>query len=78
MRNPLQSRQVSSNLHQYLSEATLPTIRLASSAPPMPPENHKAHRNAVSVRPERYRKLEQMHRLNPEMFDDDVLACKPQ
>ncbi|KAF8587567.1 hypothetical protein K439DRAFT_1407360 [Ramaria rubella] len=43
------------NLKFYLAEAQLPSMIPGSTAPPMPPEGHKAHLNYLSVRPEDYR-----------------------
>lgn len=73
---PLTSREASHNMGQYLSEASLPQIRLAHTAPPMPPENHKSHRNFLSVRPARDRRLEQMYRLNDTYLEEDTMSCE--
>lgn len=67
---------VSSNVRQYVSQATVPKLRLAPSTPPMPEPGHKSHRNLLTVRPERYRRLEQMHRLNDAEFSAKVVSCE--
>ncbi|TDL27451.1 hypothetical protein BD410DRAFT_421136 [Rickenella mellea] len=74
MSNWMPKRHASSNMRDYLKNATLPKMPLAPSTPPMPPQKHKSHRNTLTVRPERYRKLHQIHLLTNSHFKDDVLT----
>ncbi|KAH8117411.1 hypothetical protein DFH11DRAFT_1574857 [Phellopilus nigrolimitatus] len=60
---------VSSNIQHYIAQASLPKLRLAPCTPRMPPENHKSHRNCLSIRPERYRGLRQMHSIKRAHID---------
>ncbi|THH05244.1 hypothetical protein EW145_g4943 [Phellinidium pouzarii] len=64
---------VSSNIQHYLAQATLPKLRLAPTTPPVPPDKHKAHRNFLTIRPERYRRLCQLHRIRNSHFDNYTL-----
>ncbi|KAI5124549.1 hypothetical protein M0805_003071 [Coniferiporia weirii] len=60
---------VSSNIQQYLAQAVLPNLRLAPCTPSMPPDKYKSHRNNLTIRPERYRKLRQIHRIKNNYVD---------
>ncbi|KAL6308990.1 hypothetical protein BKA93DRAFT_724538 [Sparassis latifolia] len=62
-----------SNLRLYLSRATLPKMHFAATAMPMPPEGHKAHMNQLTVIPQAFRRLENMHALG-RSFSEDVLS----
>ncbi|KAH9934790.1 uncharacterized protein B0H18DRAFT_487913 [Fomitopsis serialis] len=50
-------------LRAYLSQATLPPMKLASRAPPLPPSGHHSHRNVLSITPQQYRVLEKMYQI---------------
>jgi hypothetical protein len=66
---------VASNIQHYLANSNLPNMRLAPSTPPMPLAGHKTHRNYLSIRPERYRKLRHMHRFKNAYVDKATLDC---
>jgi hypothetical protein len=59
----------------YLVRAVLPEMTHGAYAPSMPPVGHKSHLNSLSVRPERYRKLESMKRLKSTYFERAVTQC---
>ncbi|KAI0928796.1 hypothetical protein AcW2_004685 [Taiwanofungus camphoratus] len=67
------SSPATKNLRWYLSQATLPTMSLNVSAPPMPPLGHKSHENTLSVIPNEYRVLEVMHCIKDPFFTETVL-----
>ncbi|KAL1743952.1 hypothetical protein HDZ31DRAFT_83060 [Schizophyllum fasciatum] len=57
--------RVMDNLRLYLRDAQLPDLVLDASAPTaLPPSGHKTHRNALSVRGERYRLLEHIREID--------------
>ncbi|KAL5511590.1 hypothetical protein ACEPAH_4807 [Sanghuangporus vaninii] len=60
---------VSSNIRLYLANAILPELILAPDAPSMPSERQKTHRINLAVRPERYRRLRNIHRIKREYLD---------
>ncbi|KAI4527845.1 hypothetical protein K523DRAFT_320698 [Schizophyllum commune Tattone D] len=62
--------RVMDNLRLYIRDAQLPDLVLDASAPPtaLPPSGHKTHRNALSVRGERYRLLEHINGIDMEEF----------
>ncbi|TRM59362.1 hypothetical protein BD626DRAFT_508096 [Schizophyllum amplum] len=65
--------RVMDNIRLYLSDAQLPDLVLDASAPTaLPPTGHKSHRNALSVRGERYRLLEHIRAFTEEEFVDMV------
>ncbi|PAV23708.1 hypothetical protein PNOK_0077600 [Pyrrhoderma noxium] len=63
---------VSCNVQEYLTTATLPELRVSRLAPPMPLPSCKSHRNTLNVRVERYRRLQQVHRLKRSRLDKQV------
>ena len=67
------------NLRLYLSEAVLPTMIHGSSAPPMPPDGHKAHLNHLAIQAEDYRSrfVKIVVPKDKNHFDDLVSECKP-
>jgi hypothetical protein len=66
------------NLKLYLSATVLPPMVHASSAPPVPPEGHKAHLNHLSIKPEDYRShfVKIVAPKSKGLFDKAVLSCK--
>ncbi|KAN0133751.1 hypothetical protein V8E53_008475 [Lactarius tabidus] len=48
------------NLRLYLSQATLPLMKMSRNAPQLPPSGHRSHNIGLTTRPERYRRLEFM------------------
>lgn len=66
---------VSYNVQEYLTTATLPELRVSRLAPPMPLPSCKSHRNTLNVRVERYRRLQQAHRLKRSRLDKQVNEC---
>ncbi|KAI9446481.1 hypothetical protein H4582DRAFT_1906054 [Lactarius indigo] len=46
------------NLRLYLSQATLPLMKMPRNAPQLPPSGHRSHNIGLTTRPERYRRLE--------------------
>ncbi len=48
------------NLRLYLSQATLPLMKMPRNAPQLPPSGHRSHNIGLTTRPERYRRLEFM------------------
>ncbi|KAF5391435.1 hypothetical protein D9757_001914 [Collybiopsis confluens] len=51
------------NLKCYVREAVLPRMINDRFAPPMPPDGHKSHLNNLTVRPESWRRLENIYSL---------------
>ena len=45
------------NLRLYLSQATLPLMKIPRNAPPLPPSGHRSHNIGLTTRPERHRRL---------------------
>lgn len=66
----------SQNLYAYLSQATLRPMKLARSAPPLPPRGHKSHLNKLSIMMRNYRTLETIHKIRNEVFSGDALDCE--
>ncbi|KAA1471198.1 hypothetical protein DENSPDRAFT_837132 [Dentipellis sp. KUC8613] len=60
------------NLRTYISQATLPALKLAACAPPVPPPGHKSHANVLSPRLNKDRRLHTMFQLD--MKEDEILA----
>ena len=69
------ARPVASNIQAYVNGATLPPILYSIDAPKRPPEGHKSHKNSLAIRPEQYRKLRRMDRVDAEVINNQVLAC---
>lgn len=46
------------NLRLYLSQATLPLMKIPRNAPRLPPSGHRSHNIGLTTRPERFRRLE--------------------
>jgi len=46
------------NLRLYLSQATLPLMKIPRNAPRLPPSGHRSHNVGLTTRPERYRRLQ--------------------
>ena len=46
------------NLRLYLSQATLPLMKIPRNAPRLPPSGHRSHNIGLTTRPERLRRLE--------------------
>ncbi|CAL1704794.1 unnamed protein product [Somion occarium] len=63
-------KRAPSNLQEYISKAILPSMAIASCAPQLPPQGHGAHRNHLTARPEIWRRLEVLHSIVPEYFDN--------
>ncbi|KAI0006010.1 hypothetical protein BJV74DRAFT_13858 [Russula compacta] len=51
------------NLRLYLSQATLPLMRIPRNAPRLPPSGHRSHNIGLTTRPERCRRLESIQAL---------------
>jgi hypothetical protein len=51
------------NLRLYLSQATLPLMKIPRNAPPLPPSGHRSHNIGLTTRPERHRRLESVRAL---------------
>lgn len=51
------------NLRLYLSQATLPVMKIPRNAPPLPPSGHRSHSIGLTTRPERHRRLESVRAL---------------
>ncbi|KAH9001294.1 hypothetical protein EDB92DRAFT_1939050 [Lactarius akahatsu] len=48
------------NLKLYLSQATLPLMKMPRNVPQLPPSGHRSHNIGLTTRPERYRRLQFM------------------
>ncbi|KZT68991.1 hypothetical protein DAEQUDRAFT_670205 [Daedalea quercina L-15889] len=59
-------------LRAYLSQATLPPMKLAPKAPQLPPTGHHSHKNNLSMTPQHYRLLEKMYQIEPSTFKSNV------
>ncbi|KAJ3817340.1 hypothetical protein F5880DRAFT_1626345 [Lentinula raphanica] len=66
------------NLKRYVQAALLPRMINGRDAPPMPPEGHRSHRNNLAVRPETWRRLENIYSLDNFDFENVVSSCKCQ
>lgn len=64
------------NLQLYLRGAILPELQLGEKAGASPLPNCKSNKNSLSVRPEMWRKLKAMEKLDPGFFDEDASLCK--
>ena len=62
------------NLQLYLSQATLPLMRIPRAAPKLPPPGHRSHNMGLTTRPERYRRLHSMKGLGVNM-ETEVPKC---
>ncbi len=51
------------NLRLFLSQATLPLMKIPRNAPPLPPSGHRSHNIGLTTRPERHRRLESIRSL---------------
>ncbi|KAI0302006.1 hypothetical protein BC826DRAFT_492862 [Russula brevipes] len=51
------------NLRLYLSQATLPLMKIPRTAPRLPPSGHRSHSIGLTTRPERLRRLESVQAL---------------
>ncbi|KAN0123878.1 hypothetical protein V8E52_002368 [Russula decolorans] len=51
------------NLQLYLSQATLPLMKIPRNAPRLPPSGHRSHNIGLTTRPERHRRLESVRAL---------------
>jgi len=67
--------QGTDNLRRYIADTTLPPMPLGSSVP-LPPAGHKSHRNALQVRSENYRVLEQMEVLDESNMREAISECE--
>jgi hypothetical protein len=63
------------NLRCYLREAVLPVMVCDAKAPSIPPEGHKSHLNHLKVKPERWRRLENIQPLECTIMDKWVTDC---
>ena len=62
------------NLKLYLSQATLPLMKIPRNAPRLPPSGHRSHNIGLTTRPERYRRLESVRALKRNV-DGEVSEC---
>ncbi len=62
------------NLRLYLSEATLPLMKIPRNAPRLPPSGHRSHNIGFTTRPERYRRLESIQDLGMKV-ETEVPKC---
>lgn len=63
------------NLKSYVREAVLPLMMNDRFAPLMPPNGHKSHLNALKVRPESWRRLENIYSLENFGLEEVITAC---
>lgn len=63
------------NLRYYLASCALPPMPLARNAPLPPSEGHKSHQNHLQVRPETWRRLENIFPLEG-AIDEAITRCK--
>lgn len=63
------------NLKSYVREAALPRMTNDRFAPPMPPDGHKSHQNTLKVRPESWRRLENIYTLENFRMEEVITAC---
>ena len=63
-------------LRMYAALCALPSMKLGSDAPAMPAPGHRAHCNALSVRPEHWRKLRGIALMDRDRMDAAVVDCK--
>ncbi|KAF8894591.1 hypothetical protein BD779DRAFT_850470 [Infundibulicybe gibba] len=68
------SYHATDNLRCYLREAVLPAMLLDPAAPQLPPPGHKSHHNILSVRPESWRRLENMFSVREASIDQMITA----
>ncbi|KAE9387498.1 hypothetical protein BT96DRAFT_484276 [Gymnopus androsaceus JB14] len=62
------------NLKSYVREAALPRMTNDRFAPPMPPDGHKSHQNTLKVRPESWRRLENIYTLENFRMEEVITA----
>lgn len=62
------------NLKLYLSQATLPLMKIPRNAPPLPPSGHRSHNIGLTTRPERIRRLQSIRALRRKM-EAEVPEC---
>ncbi|KAF8350729.1 hypothetical protein F5887DRAFT_876120 [Amanita rubescens] len=66
------SFRATDNLRCYLREAVLPAMVCDPMAPNLPPKGHKSHLNHLKVKPERWRRLENIQPLECTIMDKRV------
>jgi len=62
------------NLRLYLSQATLPLMKIPRNAPPLPPSGHRSHNIGLTTRPERHRRLQSVRALRRRV-EAEVSEC---
>jgi len=62
------------NLRLYLSQATLPLMKIPRNAPRLPPSGHRSHNIGLTTRPERYRRLQSVQALGADV-EIEVPKC---
>ena len=62
------------NLRLYLSQATLPLMKIPRNAPRVPPSGHRSHNIGFTTRPERHRRLESIQALGIKV-ETEVPKC---
>jgi hypothetical protein len=66
------------NLHQFTANAVLAELKYMQGvrAPPKPPKpGHKSHRNLLHIRPEQWRVITSVYKLNLSAFKERVVKC---
>ncbi|KAJ4495558.1 hypothetical protein C8R41DRAFT_762543 [Lentinula lateritia] len=67
--------QGTDNLKSYVREAALPKMTNDRFAPAIPPDGHKSHLNTLKVRPEAWRRLENIYTLENFRLEEIIIAC---
>jgi hypothetical protein len=62
------------NLRLYLSQATLPLMKIPRNAPRLPPSGHRSHNIGLTTRPERHRRLQSVQALGADV-GIDIRKC---
>ncbi|KAJ3883433.1 hypothetical protein F5051DRAFT_435091 [Lentinula edodes] len=66
--------QGTDNLKSYVREAALPKMTNDRFAPAIPPDGHKSHLNTLKVRPEAWRRLENIYSLENFRLEEIIIA----
>ena len=56
------------DLRQHMRNCILPPLGYQENDPILPPKGHVSHRNHLSVRPETYRRFENIHGLHDSIW----------
>jgi hypothetical protein len=64
------------DLKSHLRYYALPAV-VQETTSWYPPSGHKSHRNALNVRPETWRRLENIYILHEATMDQAITSCTP-